>query len=226
MLLKTDSHPIKHCFTESKLTRRSIALINNPKFHSLSREKKFSKIIKFESSSHHVFPAREIESALTRSFTLFGKLSCSLREQSVRNRFLVIPKGRRLLPSSPLSTPRSKSLSAIRTYSAHVNRLSDRRGGGGIIFYRVFNNSWYARVSNPRCWIIGAEGNRTGTMARRLIICRMATGWIQGSPNDPWLKRIKGLRRSARLLWGNLIKQKFRRREFLSPSNEIDFRGG
>lgn len=49
---------------------------------------------------------------------------------------------------------------------------------------------------------------------------------IQGSPNDPWLKRIKGLRRSARLLWGNLIKQKFRRREFLSPSNEIDFRGG
>lgn len=52
---------------------------------------------------------------------------------------------------------------------------------------------------------------------------------IQGSSNDPWLKRIKGLRRSARLLWGNLIKQKFgenRRREFLSPSNEIDFRGG
>lgn len=131
-------------------------------------------------------------------------------------------------PLLPLSTPRSKSLSAIRTYSAHVNRLSDRRGGGGIIFYRVFNNSWYARVSNPRCWIIGAEGNRTGyegTMARRLII-RMATGWIQGSPNDPWLKRIKGLRRSVRLLWGNLIKQKFRRREFLSPSNEIDFRGG
>lgn len=105
MLLKTDSHPIKHCFTESKLTRRSIALINNPKFHSLSREKKFSKIIKFESSSHHLFPAREIESAFTRSFTLFGKLSCSLREQSVRNRFSLSPKDDVSSPPPPFDAP-------------------------------------------------------------------------------------------------------------------------
>lgn len=127
---------------------------------------------------HRTFlAAREIESALTRSFTLFppiGKSSCLLREQSVETVSRVV---RRRYPHRTTPPPIEILIGDTHVLGTCKPAFRSKRGGG-IIFYRVFNNSWY-----PRCWIIGAEGNRTGyegTMARRLIIRRMATGGSKG----------------------------------------------
>lgn len=91
-------------------------------------------------------------------------------------------------------TPPSKSLSAIRG--------TCKRRGGGMIFYRVFNNSWYARAGKAGrgVGLLGQKGIEEDTrepMVHRLIIRR-----IEGSPNDPWLKST-----ATRLLWKNLMKQ-------------------
>lgn len=71
-----------------------------------------------------------------------------------------------------------------------------------MIFYRVFNNSWYARAGKAGrgVGLLGQKGIEEDTrepMVHRLIIRR-----IEGSPNDPWLKST-----ATRLLWKNLMKQ-------------------
>lgn len=73
-----------------------------------------------------------------------------------------------------------------------------------MIFYRVFNNSWYARAGKAGrgVGLLGQKGIEEDTrepMVHRLIIRR-----IEGSPNDPWLKST-----ATRLLWKNLMKQSF-----------------
>lgn len=124
-------HPI------STLSRVKINTINpsykySYKFHSI--EKQIFQNYDSKARIHRTFlAAREIESALTRSFTLFppiGKSSCLLREQSVETVSRVV---RRRYPHRTTPPPRSKSLSAIRTYSAHVNPPLDRREGNNFL---------------------------------------------------------------------------------------------
>lgn len=166
-------HPIS---TLSKLTR-SIALINNPINFTLSRNK-FSKIIIRKLGSTALFSPLEKSKVRSRDRLHFFPQSVNCHACYVSNRWkpflasfvAVIPTGRRPPPIEIL-------IGDTHVLGTCKPAFRSKRGGG-IIFYRVFNNSWY-----PRCWIIGAEGNRTGyegTMARRLIIRRMATGGSKG----------------------------------------------